>query len=584
MAAAAVTIKIRNLMGVEFADIVGLSSIALVAGNNRQGKSSLLEAAAAVLCYEPKMRDVTRKTDLLDLVRDGAKFGEALIRVSDNAAHLHWPSEEYVSEGIPPTAAPYACGMTHIAEMDGKSRGKILLDVLQAIPTEADYRRCLADTGDIAEAKLDAVAAKTWAEIQRSGWDQYLSDLRGKANRLKGKWEGITGEAWGPKKYKSWVPHGWSDELASRGESDLREHVRVANEVIEKRIAAMGVDEGRLQYLREQAEKVPKLEKLLIDLKASKEKLDEHVVARKETLDNLPPYHSIEPKPCPKCRAPLVPSWAIMLPGQAGYADAREHEDLILAAGFGLDERKAAERTAERDKLEQEIIRINSQIQEMTRAATDRTAELNLARNARNDLERAESTKVTKEDVDAARLKQVEEQRSLDLFLKKKTADAEAAALAVNQAVVQVVKPDGCRGIVLRRRLEDFNLRLAKLSEMAGFALHKVNIDAELDVRLGSRRFSLLSGSERLMVNAVMTAALGQVMQAPLLLIDEIETLEPQWRPAVFRLLRYAGVPAIVVSMWKTRDEVPDLSKLRVGRSFWMQAGRLEELTDDQEG
>ena len=574
-----VDIKVRNFLGIEYADIMGLDAIALIAGRNFQGKTSLLESVAGVLCNEPMMRSIRLKRELQELVRDGSEQGQAYIRIGDNAGRLTWPSCEYESEGVPPTARLLACGARNLSGLSVEHRRLELISILEAMPSKEDVERFLSDHPGIPKNQLAGVIETVWTTIDTNGWDPYAKELHEKGTKLKGRWEEITGTKFGPKKAREWTPEGWTEDLAAAEEKDLDHNVHTARALLNQKIAEAGTDMGRIEQLRKTADRIPELQENLKKLETAKGKFEAQIEKRVKELAELPPWHRFEPKPCPKCKTPLVPAWSVNLPGQNVFVSADEY-DLVEAESYTRDKKKLAERTAARDKIQLEIDKIRREVNDINSDMIRNQTELTSAEKAQKDLEKIETSQVTQEDVDHAQQRLREHERVIALWRAKAKADHIFAILKINVAAQACVKQEGVRHTVLKRKLDAFNEQMADLIEHGGFR-RRVEIDMDLEIRLGGRRYTLLSGSEKMLCDVAITIALGQVTGAPLLLIDELETLEQHWRPVVMKMLRYAAIPALVVVMAPDQQAVPDMKRFKLGRNFWLENGRMEEMFVD---
>src|SRR5215469_5466296 len=84
-----ISINIRDYRGCEFADIE-CAPLALVAGRNAVGKSSIAGALAAILSSEAVPPGI-KKGSAAALVRAGAKNAIVKIRDDNGAASLDWP-------------------------------------------------------------------------------------------------------------------------------------------------------------------------------------------------------------------------------------------------------------------------------------------------------------------------------------------------------------------------------------------------------------------------------------------------------------------------------------------------------------
>jgi hypothetical protein len=145
---------VRNFRGCAKAEIV-CDPIALVAGRNAAGKSSLAMAVGAALVGTTLPLNIVNKKDAPALVMTGASEGLAEITAEGGGiARITWPACEMTTQGDPPRASFYAAGLASVATMPPKERAQELADYLHADPAREDLTAALNNAGLGDEAYL----------------------------------------------------------------------------------------------------------------------------------------------------------------------------------------------------------------------------------------------------------------------------------------------------------------------------------------------------------------------------------------------------------------------------------------------
>lgn len=537
-------ITVKNYRGIEEAELT-LSPIALVAGPNGAGKTSIAQATAAALTGSAVAIEGVNKGDAGLLLRDGAKRGRCTVADDHGSSTANWPGASTSGEGEPPAASAIACGLESIAGMKPKDAAQALLAALKAEPTREELAAELAKAG-IGEDTLGVV----WAAIESGGWDAAHKRAVEAGTKRKGAWEHITGERYGVAKAASWRAPGTPENVV--GLDQLLEEQQGA---LEAAIAHQAVGEAEVESMRRAvqagegaADTVQRLEQRLVAARAAEQEL----ANKRQALPA--PEDEERTTPCPHCEKPVVIAGATLRAPSAGV-DAAEN-----ARRRGAISEAAAElRTANLHTAD-----VNSRlVQARSTVETGKRAGARLA-----EIPEGGSTA---EDVAAKRAAVAATQRQIDAARRTQSAEQTQIRIAQGQFLIDALAPTGLRQVVLTRKLGELNEQLRGLSETAGWA--RVALTDELSVRFGDRPYVLLSASEQFRCRITLQVALADRDGSAAVVIDAADILDRAGRNGLFKMLEAAGMPALVCMTMNRPDDVPDLAKARMGRSYWLGGG-----------
>lgn len=546
-------IKIKNYRGIGAAEIE-LSPIALVAGTNGAGKTSIAQAVAAALTRNAAIVEGVTKAAAGLLLRDGAKRGQCAIAGPGGTAAANWPGASISVDGdAPPHASAIACGLDCIAEMKPKDAAAALQAALRADPAREQLREALVQAGARPEL-ADAVAAKTDAE----GYDAAYKRAQGRATELKGQWELITGERWGAAKAEGWQAG------AAPADADLEAlsaAAVAADQALEQAVADQAVDAAHVERLRETVRDssdvmatfkvspsakergLEKLEKARDDARAKAE-------AAVAAYAALPSAETTEETvPCPHCGAHVV------IRGRT----------LVEPSG-GPDEAENAARVEAKTQANIEIARTRKAAEEADRASADAHRAVQERARALAALDDLKTGGTSAEDVARARQAVQDAHAAVRAIETTVAATDKHRAIVEMLAVADVLAPTGIRQTALETAMVALHEDMRALSEAAHWA--EIAIGEDLAVTYGGRPYRLLSASEQFRARVVLQVALAMRDGSNAVIIDAADILDRQGRNGLFHLLADLPVPALVTMTMNQREDVPVLGRL--GKSYWI--------------
>jgi len=551
-----IEIKLRDFRGCATADIE-CAPIALVAGQNAAGKTSVAQAVGAALTGNALPIAGLRSSHSNVFVRAGAEQATVLVQSSEGTVGIQWPKAQAVSTGKPPQASEYATGLASIVTLAPKDRLRVLAEYLHADPTREDVGAALEEAGLGGEKALDTI----WDLIEQQGWDGAERTRRERGQEMKGQWRATTGANYGSRIAASWRP-----DLEVFRESDLLAAVTKARADRDNAMTAVAVSDSERRRLEEEAG--------LLDLRRgalerATARVDEcaGIYARaQEHRATLPPASRQDGFPCPHCGA-------FILAVRVGVVETRyEKAPAVDITDSQLKARRIA--IADADGL------MSKALGDLNAARRDAgAAEAAIARSieAQERLANWPAGIETGTDRAAAEAALERAEKMLAEYRQKIEADRVHRLIEGNEIVIGLLAGDGLRAKKLDQVLDVFNgVTLDQISTAAGWK--PVHIDRTAAIEYGGRPYALLSSSEQYRVRAALAVAMAQLDGSELVILDGADILDAPSRSGLFDLLESVGIPALVTMTLARREQVPDLAAAELGRSYWLSSGVVEPL------
>jgi hypothetical protein len=581
-----ITGNVRNFRRLVKADIV-CAPIALAAGLNNQGKTSLVQAFQAVLTGQALALFGLTKKDADVLVHDGAE--KAQVRISagdDGGVQMEWPECRLISlpGDKPPQASVFAAGLSSIATMTkAEERAKALESYLKSTPAREDLA---AELGEVfteavgTEERASRDLDRLWKRIETDGWDAVHAEQVTRRRDAGRDWEKITGERFGSDKAPRWQPKEWRLGLEETEEEELARRLQAANTRLEQAIraeAAGGAEIARLQELARDAGIRKNGHAAAAALLAAAGAALTKAHAALEAIPVIPEAATVA---CPhqECKRPIL----IRQPNRATIILEKPPE-------IPGDRSKQAEaiKAMRLQRADAEIVVEQCQTAKSaaTRAFQDADRALEEALQAELALEAAKSK--PKSDISVAVAREHQETARNDLALWRKFTEAEKLAnlWLLLDRVIKVLAPTGLRQTKLAQAIELFNRsQLAPLCEVARW--EPVAITEDLGVTYGGRPFSQLSESWQFRAGVILQVAMALLDGSSMVVIDRIDRMDDDGRNGLFTLLVHVRLPALVTMMARSQKErsqkgrIPDLSEKGLGASYWITDGVTQLIAE----
>lgn len=531
--------------------------IALVAGNNGAGKTSLAQAIAAALTGDALPVDGMTKGTAGLFVRAGTGIGRVEIASDQGTASISWPAAQIIRDGKAPEASEYAAGLSSVATMAARDRARVLSEYLRAAPAFEDLQAALAD-----REWPDEVIAAVWRLIEQQGWDKAHTMRKDRGAELKGRWRQITGINYGSR-----VAANWRPDLAdpSLNEPELMAAVARAQTDHDAAVSAAGVSKAERERVSAEAEQFDaRTGDLQKAAQAVAECTEALTVAQQHRMD-LPPSEQPQTVPCPHCGEPLVIN-------RVSLVEMRLEKPAGVVAEGEVKKRRLAVADAEG-----KVAHASDALNLARRAEADARAAVERSREARERIANWPTAIETGTDIEAAKLALSRAEKRLAEYRMKGEADDINEKIESNEIVLDLLAGDGLRARKLNAvRAVFVDKQLRALTDAAGW--RRVEIDADMMLRYDGRPYGMLSSSEQYRVRAVLQLAMACLDGSDAVIIDGADILDGPTRSGLFAMLDASGVSALVCMTLSRRDQVPDLEAAGIGQSYWLAGGILEPL------
>lgn len=542
-------IEVKNYRGVSDAAL-SLAPIALVAGTNGSGKSSIAQAVAAAVTQNAAPIDGITKSAAGQLLRDDTKRGRCVVGDDTGNVTANWPGASVSKEGTPPWASDIAAGLKSLVAMKPKEASGLLIGAMEAMPTIDDLKAALPN---VSAEMLQQI----WNVTQTEDWDAAHKRSQERGAKMKGAWEHVTGERYGSAKGEGWQAPFLSTLPEDVELNDLLDEAATAKADLEKAIGNQGAAQAEIDRLSEKAAVGLKAGETLVTGEAQLVELQAAQDAIAAALNALPrPENGESYVECPHCKGHLV---------IVSRTDVR-------VPAVGISEKENAARI--------EAITGKTNEYEQARQATSQLSqELGILRRQQQDgstaakqLDAMPRGTATADDIGTAR---AYAERTAEQVVKCQAAikaEEDAASLhdqiLTNVAILEQLAPTGLRQKVLAAKMAEFNGMLARLSATAGWPA--VALDDELASSLGDRPYILLSDSEKYRVRVVLQVAIADLDGSDVVIVDAADILDRGGRNGLFKLLADTGMRSLVCMTLNKSEDVPNLAAAGYGASYWL--------------
>lgn len=569
-----IELKVRNFIRTQMADIV-LDPIALLIGNNGQGKSSVAMAAALTATGQ-KLPPGFTMGRVKELITDEATSAEIAIGepLGENEQKIEYPEGDVTTAGGPPLASPYAVGLVSLLDMTLKERAAALGDLIKSEPTKDDLKQAFEDE-DIPAAAVDQI----WGIISASvngGWDKAHERSADRRAERKAEWKLAAGEDYGSDKARDWRPAGFTEDLAGATESDLEGAVTVAQAQLEDALKAQGGKIADLSHLHGLTDALGDRQEALATAETTLQQAAAAVETARKARAALPAGGKAEATPhvsaCPHCGADveikamgggLAQTYHLADPKTSAKGKPDKATLLKMAAADGALSKAEGERMVAQTGVGSASAALKAS--EEAKALLEE-----MDRKPATDTDEAEeSVRTARRAVDTARTR-------LTLWKAWSTTTKMHTLISLSDRVVSVLAPSGLRQKKLAASIHLFNASvLAPLSEAAGWPA--VEFQPDMTVWYDGRPISSVTAkSFKARVRYLLSFACAQIDGSRIVVCDEADILDRDTgRKGLLQLAKFSE-KAVLCCMTAWGAAVPDLSKhAGWGRTYVVENGAV---------
>lgn len=550
-----IKVTINNFRKIKEASF-SIAPIALLVGENENGKSSIAQAVALAVAQQALPRHIAKK-DAKMLVHDGAKSGKVEVSRDEVSASISWPLSDFKinGQGKPVQASEFAVGLKNIFSLSNTEKVSYFISLLKANPTLDDLKLKLPKS-------LDHLLPEIWKQIEESGWDEAHSSAKTDESELTGQWKSATGETrWNVSSAGDWRPGTWEMDL----ERAEREDLEILYAESKKKLEDALKQEGAQAFDRTQAQalvnRMPEYEKRVSDAKAELQTAETTYADLSKELETLG-YNGDDPLACPDCGAQLM---------------FNQERQLIHAAPV---EDSTKDRYAELGK------KLKEQMAEITRLRD----EVTLAQHQLTEVEKAKEkldnlgTGGAAMDVEAMRTAYAKAERRLDNFNAYHKAHQLYERILTQKELVNALGQGGVRKEKLDQQIKKFCEEVLQPLSAAYGGSEVVWIDNDLEIWRGQRRYALLSRSARYAVRIILQAAIAIADRSELLVIDDVDEINDRRnRAGLLSMVTSTGIPALICMAKRPEENAPDLAARGTGHTYAVIEGVVEPFAPAQE-
>ncbi len=573
-------IRIQNILGVRAADITIDRPVALIAGHNYAGKSSVQEAVRMALTGETVR--VALKKEYGNLVTEGQDVGFSVVELEDGQAAMTLPNgaHEITSGTVTQHARtlPYVMDAQRFARMTDQERRAFLFG-LMGLSADGPAVRARLEAKGCDAKKIEAIMP-----ILRAGFAAASEDAKGKATAAKGAWRAVTGETYGAKKAIGWKAAKPDYDAAAldrtyKAMADVEIQITKATESVgdlQGQARRYGEQKQHLSDLRERAGHYARIQDKLnrdeAELKTWQEKVEEtRATGKPQTFT------------CPCCGVVL------------------EHRlaDGALIEYVAPDQKADPEAVEKLPEYERALALMESSVANGRRdlAAADTAAKalreiedagltdppdddaISVAKRLLEDLKQTKANH-------QAHIRTLEEAERAAAVADKKTADAAQhhTDVAAWDLVGDALAPGGIPGEMLAEALGPINARLAQAAADTGWRAVRIDADMGITTANGSgagRIYSLLSESEKWRVDAMLAEAIAFLSGLKLLVLDRFDVLDAQGRVDALEWLDILAEQGEIETalVFGTLKALPAELPARIG-AHWIENGVVGKLQE----
>lgn len=548
------SITTSNFLGARAVELQLTKPVALIAGKNGAGKSSIQEAVRMALTGETVRVDL--KKDYAALITEGQESGfaevEGKVAFADMKCSVVLPSGKGEHSGS--SNLPYVLDAQRFARMTDNERRQFLFGLMGVKLDGPAIKQRLLDKG------CDAGKIEQIAPILRAGFDAAAKESASKARDAKASYKTATGgDTWGKEKGGKWQPAPLpvdADKSSARYENAVEKRKEADAE-----LAVAQQELGAAKAAQRQANEAES-KRLELHTKAdSAERIQARLnhdtaelVAWEQKVSDCKAKAGVLPDP----KSPgeyLLRGLAAVTgeflalsndfpevewPSELLNRAAAHHNEYVKLHGepVGHDAKPDPEAVAKLPEYENALKLMQS-------AVANGKRDLEAAQKAAEELKGLDGLKAngnvdalqaTVNDLTAKRdawRADVEKYRDIaDKFSRRQTLVDQVAKLHADilawTAIADSLAPDGIPAELLAEALDPINEHLRISAANAEWEPAQIN--ADMTITYGLRHYALISESEKWRADAMIAEAVSHISGVKLLVLDRFDVLDLKGR------------------------------------------------------
>lgn len=536
------SITTSNFLGARAVDLRLTKPVALIAGKNGAGKSSIQEAVRMALTGEPVR--VSLKKDYAELISEGQESGFVEVLGTDEGQD--WTASMVLPSGkgqhATDTSLPFVLDAQRFSRMDDNERRQFLFGLMGVKLDGATVKERLTVRG------CDAAKVEQIAPILRAGFDAANKEAAAKARDAKAGYKTATGgDTWGKDKGGKWQPAPLPDG-ADKAAAKLENITRQLNDTN----AALGAANQELGAAKAEQIRQQSIQARRMQLHEQAGMIERITAKLEKDTAELTEWE----KKVADCRA-AADGKPNLLRGLAGVV----HD--MLGLDFDYPEEicnRASAHLGEYQKLH------GDPVDEQAKADPDASAKLpeyekaldlmkRSVENGRRDLEASKAAAAelatidngeTTANVDALEVKvseltkkrnewqaDVAKYRDVaDLYSRRQALIEQVAKLHADVLawtdIADALAPDGIPAELLAEALDPINEHLRVSAANAEWEPAQIN--ADMTITYGMRDYAMISESEKWRADAMIAEAVSHLSGVKLLVLDRFDVLDLKGR------------------------------------------------------
>lgn len=544
-------LSVSNFLKVKTA-LIDVSMLALVCGQNEQGKSSIATALGMLLTRNSS-NHLTKKQYPAYVEVDAEKSAITL-EGGEGVVSFYYPSGEVKEQVGAPRSSALAAGMVRLSRMKPDERRTVLTEALNIRPTKEEYLESAARR----ELWLaDDMQEKLWNIIDSKGFDAAIKMYQEHAVEKKSEWRSVTGEQWGEVKAREYDPVREDVELAW-ATSRLSE-INILLEDL-KNVAA--IDEAGKKMLREKVALLPDLAEKLKKANDEYQQHDALLQSKKQERATLPASaEEVDGIPCPHCKAHVIVK--------------KEGGKTVIEKADTLKGEQLKEMRLKIAGLDGEISRIEIEVSDKKRALEAIKIQGKAAADAKAELDKMEKSapKGSIGDADDLKKEKAALEEKIGNKLKKEKAHEINTVITQCAVIQEFLGEKGLRQEILLKRISDLNQRIDKLR--TSFGIKEIEINEQFGIVHGGFPVEFNSASAKFKVDCVFQLAAAQMDQSDCAVIDGADIIVGRDRGGLIKMCLSSGIPCLITLAIANPDKIMPLGKL--GKTYWIENGITQE-------